>query len=124
LSASGFQPIQTNDSILTRIQANISSAFQQIKIALFGGQTVTATFSATFTDTLVTHNLGSGAGVSFLVGSSSTAGAVPFISATKSPSPSQTIYLQLVTQSSGTSTTATTLTTPVTVTMYFFNNQS
>ena len=115
-------PIHTEDQVQRRIQENIKTFSDQfVGNPTLNGNVVKAVFNATYTDTIISHGLGSGAGVSFHQGSSNSPGASVFTSATKSPAPDQTIFLQLTNAAQGTSTTPATLQTPATVTLYFFN---
>lgn len=112
-----FQPIQTGDSLLQRIQSNISSAFQQfLGNTLLSGTLVSATFVKTYTDVVVSHKLASSAGITCLPGLSSLAGATVFISPTVPAA--GTIVLQLA---YGTANSPTALTTALKVPLYFFN---
>jgi hypothetical protein len=116
-----FVPLQSNDSFMQRLQAGIKAFAQQlVGNPVLSGNVVTATFNATFTDTLVTHNLGNGTNVAYLHGSSTQNGALTFISTKKSPTPAQTIYLQVTTEGSA-DTTIEKFDPPLQITLYFFN---
>jgi len=130
---SPFIPIQTQNSELQRMQANVSTAVSQqsnrisaLTSALNSNPTtsgviVSVQFNATLTDVSAAHNLGSPA--QFLQGSCTTPGAVVNVSPNNSSgnsTPNQTLLVQLWTPADGTSATPITLSSPITVTLLFY----
>jgi hypothetical protein len=129
-----FVPVKSQDQTLTLIQSNLSTALAPaLANPLAGGRSIQATFGATYTDTLITHNLGSGAKVRFLVGYTSTPGLSIWVSSKPSPVPAEMIYLQISTVGAqvislpfgGTPTLSLApvkLSSPVVVTLFFYND--
>lgn len=97
-----FRPLQTNDSLLTRIQSNISSALAPVTAcALLNGAAFNVVFATANSD--VTVN----AAGTWLIGGQTAAGSV-YLSPSHNQSPSTSTILRA--------------SAPMTATLWFFAN--